>query len=503
MFAKERLYPEAQCQTVPGASISSHLPELTESIRFQGSDGVWQKLQRFQASVLDGVAVLFAGGPVWSVSWAPIPDYEDHQYLALATHTNVESTHEMSSLYNYPGIIQIWALGAIKNTTREAVCPHMVVGIAQRRGPVWGLAWCPAGVYTQDRIGLLAAACGDGNVVVYAVPHKTNTSGDPMSNCLSLKPVWELKLGCEMMSQCTCVDWHSAAPHSVIAGGFANGMVALWDLATTSPLLKSGSTLLPFKVIEAHQSAVKSVKLSCTEGIVYMMSASLDRTAKFWNLDDTRAPVSFLRKACVTDAVMTNNWLMSINSYDDVYSLNNSHVTGCTFRDFFTSANANFVMQPGTVWGLSFNDWLNGCAYASEMGKVSSFFRQQLLVTEDSKKINKSAFIEDLATCTAHSIKDDSVLTRGFGTMYRDCVSTMGLKFEFGGKLRGGKSTVCSSDNMDSFPIRSFNTVSWNQNMNSFVWLAAGMQCGLVVVPRVSSLHPNDLIELEKLKDNL
>ncbi|XP_054267056.1 uncharacterized protein LOC128989208 [Macrosteles quadrilineatus] len=32
MFAKERLYPEAQCQTVPGASISSHLPELTESI---------------------------------------------------------------------------------------------------------------------------------------------------------------------------------------------------------------------------------------------------------------------------------------------------------------------------------------------------------------------------------------------------------------------------------------------------------------------------------------
>lgn len=62
-----------------------------------------------------------------------------------------------------------------------------------------------------------------------------------------------------------------------------------------------------------------AVRLSWTKENIFLMTASMDRATKFWRLDDTTASVHIMRKAGITDAVMTNNWLLSISAYDDVY----------------------------------------------------------------------------------------------------------------------------------------------------------------------------------------
>lgn len=63
-----------------------------------------------------GVPVIFAGGPVWATAWVPVPDNGNHhQYLAVATHPGVEETHEMSAVYNYKSLIQVWSFGHLNN----------------------------------------------------------------------------------------------------------------------------------------------------------------------------------------------------------------------------------------------------------------------------------------------------------------------------------------------------------------------------------------------------
>ena len=41
-----------------------------------------------------------------------------------------------------------------------------------------------------------------------------------------------------VLGQCLCLDWAPTDGHMRIAGGFARGAVAVWDLATRSPLVQ-------------------------------------------------------------------------------------------------------------------------------------------------------------------------------------------------------------------------------------------------------------------------
>uniref|UniRef100_A0A1B6LWK2 C2H2-type domain-containing protein n=1 Tax=Graphocephala atropunctata TaxID=36148 RepID=A0A1B6LWK2_9HEMI len=505
----DMLFPEAvePAKALRADQASRHLPTTASSIRFRGSDGSWHSLPRFQGSLVDGVPVMFAGGPVWACAWASVPDTEDRQYLAVASHPNMDMTHEMAAVYSYPSILQVWAVGRLINClprpeSEDLPVPKFLMGIAHSRGAVWSLQWCPSGCYDDTRLGLLAAACSDGSVALYSIPHNQPTSEHTI---YEMEPVMELKLGCEMMSQCKCIDWHGVAPHSTIVGGFANGMVALWDLQTTSPLLREGNVIYPFKVFEAHLSAVTAVSLSPTPDTTgtHLMTASLDRATKFWRLDDTTAPINAFRKASVTDAVMPGTWMTSINAYDDVYSTNSTHIMGYSYRETFNSTNTNFHPQTGTVWGVSFNEWINSIACASEVGELTVLFRRQLLVTEDSKKVKSNSMRQDLISCTVQHLGDSSA-TQEIGHRYQDCADNVGLNISFKEKTAEAKKPgkTCSVDTMENYPILSINKVTWNHNFNSFTWLAAGLQCGLVMAPHISCLQSKDLVDLHHRIDS-
>lgn len=57
-------------------------------------------------------------------------------------------------------------------------------------------------------------------------------------------------------AQCTRVAWQRVKPHNILAASFTNGFVGVWNLDTTSPLLKQDDSLLPFQVFQAHHTAI-------------------------------------------------------------------------------------------------------------------------------------------------------------------------------------------------------------------------------------------------------
>lgn len=58
--------------------------------------------------------------------------------------------------------------------------PKLALALAHNYGTVWSLAWCPSGAYDHNlsdkighswkRMGLLAAACSSGDVLVFSIP---------------------------------------------------------------------------------------------------------------------------------------------------------------------------------------------------------------------------------------------------------------------------------------------------------------------------------------------
>lgn len=64
-----------------------------------------------------GTPAMFVGGPVWACAWAPLPNTETQQYIAVACHPDMDAEHAMGCTYSYKSIIQIWDFGNLCNIT--------------------------------------------------------------------------------------------------------------------------------------------------------------------------------------------------------------------------------------------------------------------------------------------------------------------------------------------------------------------------------------------------
>lgn len=52
----------------------------------------------------------------------------------------------------------------------------------------------------------------------------------------------------------------------------------------------------------------------------YLMTGSFDRTTKYWDLENTSAPITVNKRGSVTDGVWLTHWVSAVNSLDDSYS---------------------------------------------------------------------------------------------------------------------------------------------------------------------------------------
>ena len=210
------------------------------------------------------------GAPIWAVAWLPACESSDVQHVAVGTHVDGAAR----TLAPGPNAIQLWQLAT------APARPSIWLELMHNGGGVLSLCWCPAGNAcrsaaaqastqatahpssalipaddsmraspTLDRLGLLAAACADGRVRLFAVPtpESLEAAGPLMAhplrpnNCLEepmrawLQPILRLDPGLPVLT--LTLDWCSSSPHW-LAAGWDDGKVVVWDLRAPAQLPK-------------------------------------------------------------------------------------------------------------------------------------------------------------------------------------------------------------------------------------------------------------------------
>lgn len=391
-------------QRLPQSEAETYLPQEMHSVSFSVTREGQKKealltLPRFGSVPSHSDrwdSLFFCGGPVWALEWCPAPDSSEAcQYVALSCHRDMEETHRVNQAYGGPGLVQVWDLGTLTYHGRPESQPALVYSLAQDRGFVWGMKWCPSGAWEPPdtdrqapllpRLGLLAVGSSLGSVTVYSLPHPQalTQSLPPQESAAALPPVFKakavvtLKLGSfkaprlSDSGQVLSLDWLPHEPHNIIAIGFYNGHVGLWDLSTRSSLLRvregDGSmTTLPYECFLAHDMAVMHVSF-CHASRNLLVTAGEDRLIKTWDLKRLLEPVTQQKRNVSTEVCWPLSASGVLLSEERAYSAQNNH--GTHFFDHYMNSIYP-IPRSGTMWSLSFSDWLNMVVTCDSLGEV-------------------------------------------------------------------------------------------------------------------------------------
>ncbi|XP_070782154.1 general transcription factor 3C polypeptide 2 [Enoplosus armatus] len=393
---------------VSQSDLEKYLPQELRSAAFRVSrEGLSkeetpvQRLSRFEtvpAHPERWDMLLYAGGPVWAMEWCPTPDGAPaSQYIALACHRGMDDQHYVNKTYTGPGLVQLWDVGQLEYNNRPDSQPALAYGLAQDKGFIWHLKWCPAGGWEPPscdrkapflpRLGLLAVAASSSVVTIYSLPHpdallsnkKLANSG---KNSQQL-PVYQaagvltLKLGSfkaprnERSGQVLSMDWLPEKPHNVMAIGFYDGVVGLWDLSTKSALLRvresdESLSLLPYRCLQAHDHAVRALAF-CPASRYLLVTAGEDRYVKTWDLRRLYEPITVLKRYLTNEIYWPLNAPGLLLAQETAYAANGSH--GVHFFDH-SMRTVFAVPRTGTLWSISYTEWLNSVVTSDSIGEV-------------------------------------------------------------------------------------------------------------------------------------
>ncbi|XP_014217024.1 general transcription factor 3C polypeptide 2-like [Copidosoma floridanum] len=384
----------------------------------------WRTWTRFEGQCIQGIPTFFTGGPVWAISWLPIPTLlglqEDvSEFLAISTHLSMDKEYLIKQTYSGKNIIQIWDVKNLRSKNLRN--PELAYAIVHEGGTIWCLEWCPSGCYElasllsersvadgPKRMGLLAGACSDGCVRIYSLVFpkhlvKSNTK-DPndVQNTENKYPLYDTKpvlvlivhrqmyIDNKQTWHVTKISWTKEKGHNIIAGGFSNGYVGLWDLSLKSPLSKFEKDditfLMPFRHFFAHQQVVTMVYLIPVGDKRFLATAGMDRYYKFWDLEDVSNPKNYIKKSFITDGSWLDNWFCAFITGDDALKLNRNFVYCLPIRDY-TYKYYDVLPMNSTSYSISANNFGNSVASGTLAGEVVAMFPHQLINLENMRKI--------------------------------------------------------------------------------------------------------------------
>ncbi|XP_062324167.1 general transcription factor 3C polypeptide 2 isoform X1 [Osmerus eperlanus] len=390
--------PERECER--------YLPRQQQSPAFRVSregikeDAPLRSLNRFESLPPHPERwdmLFYVGGPVWALDWCPTPEgAQARQYAALYCHGDQDEQHRFNQTHAQPGLIQLWDLGCLDYNTRPSSPPGLAYGLAQEKGCVPILKWCPAGAWELPstarkapllpRLGLLAAASSSGHISIYSLPHpsalKPSSTGDPSQAPLicQAEAVITLRLGSVKAShenrsgQVLSLDWLPVAPYNRIAAGFYDGMVGLWDLSSRSVLLRVRSpdrclTLLPCHAFLAHDNAIRALSF-CPASSGLLVTAGDDRMLKIWDLRMTSEPISCLKRFLSTEVSWPLLWPGVFLAQENAYATYGNHGLNYFDGSYMGWKPLFLIPRIGTLWSISMSDWLNTLVTADACGEV-------------------------------------------------------------------------------------------------------------------------------------
>ncbi|CAL4120928.1 unnamed protein product, partial [Meganyctiphanes norvegica] len=558
---------------------AEYLPSVLHSPKFkakkigENSANQWEDLGLFCGSLSENI--LFCGGPPKASAWCPIPISESlkqgSQFIALSTLSKPDSEYHSNQPRQHAGLIQIWDYGIISDTFVKE-CPKLAMGIAHAYGNIWSLKWCPSGVYQTEfseinddsmrRLGLLAAACSDGLVRIWSVPHPTEFDIESYGRIFKGLPSMVL-LGSHEKSESHClqIDWFQGSGHCYIAGAMSSGMVCVWNIDTKSPLLHKCVendiiNLFPVYSFQAHSGVCSTVTFNSNTSWRHLVSGGSDRTYKFWDLKNTDMPLYTVRKGLIMDLGWISHWSGVFVAFDDVYGYS---TTNTAFREsgFFGIQPKNVLSSNAPVWSVSTSDWFNSVVQCDDAGEVVLTVQNQLNKTYENEKTPSKRKVPLLAV-RIEDLSTDNILS--FRTADKNVMAAerkLSSKVSKGKGSENNKNSTMTDNNEDNlesenpsdfverprtyagmkkrygvifqeqnlkdfmkipeaevterkasqtmepgpltcYPMMAATTVSWNPNLGAHKWIFIGTQSGLCKLICVNSLHRSEHAALIK-----
>ncbi|XP_041044195.1 general transcription factor 3C polypeptide 2 isoform X1 [Carcharodon carcharias] len=521
-----------------------------------------QRLKRFQSlpAHKDRWDVnFFVGGPVWCLEWCPTPEGSAAcQYAAIYCNKGMDDRHKLMDQHAEPTLLQIWQLGDLQ----QEQCPEMnaalAYGVATEHGCIWDMKWCPSGAWElpetprkspqMARLGILAAAFSTGKIVVYSLPHpeslniykmqysKASSIQGPIIckvQCTVILEIGSVQFsGSSQCGQCFCLDWMPSGEHEYLAAGFYDGTVALWNLNTSSLLLRvqQGDGTLkvyPFHSFVAHDHAVKAIVWSKAHSN-FLVTASPDRKIKFWDLRRTYQPINEIKRYLNTEVAWLLPWCGVMVAQENCYAafgLSGIHYVDAGFlgfKPYFAAPRA------GTVWSISGSDWLNTCVSGDNTGEVIAVILPDCMNnTMNIKRPNERRFpiykadlvhhnaTNSISAATSNLEEKEASVQMSSSEMgkedlnsspvtepkiYSDTVKKYYLMFDdtdlksfknlFSREPFKRMQTVDKAKTYpDRMPLESVYKVRFNPNLDAHGWILSAGQSGIVRAHCVRSLN--------------
>ncbi|XP_054156581.1 general transcription factor 3C polypeptide 2-like [Oppia nitens] len=381
---------------------STYIPNPKVSAQFKTTtddEESWKLLNLFDSHASQHSVTFYAGGPVWSAAWCPVPlsVTDSDQFLAIASNMNWETTHTLNDTDIESGLIQIWNIGKLVKQFDGSIKPRLAFSIAHCCGMVWDMEWCPGGTTWDEivsghhltnldslpRLGLLAVACGDGYVRIHSIPYPQSLDNSYDYTLYYNEPIIILNppgTGSSVGNEetiCKCVSWIKSNDQRLVAAGYGSGVIAIWDLTTVSSLLiveqnPSQTILRPLTSWLAHSAAVNRIKWCDNSSDRFLISCSFDRSAKLWNIKDTVIPITNVKKGLFTSVATHLQWSGMYLANDDCYLGFQNNVF---FKDFgYQNFGANGLNCHKTcVWDLSVSEWTLATASVDAAGEATIF----------------------------------------------------------------------------------------------------------------------------------
>ncbi|XP_040359004.2 uncharacterized protein LOC8038189 isoform X2 [Ixodes scapularis] len=334
----------------------------------------WRRLGLFKAVPPEEGrchATFFAGGAIWAGDWCPTPPRSQDgtptpvpQWVALACCPDPEVEHPLSDIGSEVGLLQVWGLGPLQGHSPDC-SPRLGLALAHDFGFVADLRWCPSGCWEAEdkpsnenpglrRLGLVALACGDGAVRILSVPvpedlPRPPEGGRPLYRVGGCSAV--LRLGPGLLGHCpaTRVAWDPHNKHRLLAAGYGDGRVALFDLVAKGPLLGNHPGE-PLWVLQAHVAAVMGLAFNGGPLCPHLSTASLDQEAKVWPLERPGVvPTAIYRKGPMRSLDVSPHWNGIFVCGEESVVTNPAL---CVFKEngYHGFANRSLAAHMCTVW---------------------------------------------------------------------------------------------------------------------------------------------------------
>ncbi|XP_058838488.1 titin-like [Topomyia yanbarensis] len=520
LFAELR--PDLDVRLFSSDLIHKYIPKCAKSVRFtmrntnlynapiQVNDYTdkWQRLDTFSGQVRGTDSMFYCGGPVIALDWLPINGRErnEHQFLAVACKTEFDEFHLANRSTPSKCLIQIWDVGYLHNKSlsykAEHSIPELLYSIACDFGPIWSLKFCPSGCYNTtdadgdpyDRLGLLAATGSDGDVYIFSLSKNYAHLISNNYRILRINPVHRLTLSTMDTSDsqyeghtAVKVAWTKAKNHAIIAAGYSNGTVAVWNLNSKTPLLKGVKegcpVLFPVHRIFIPDSCITALDIHYTEDSRYLLVCNADRKIQVYDLKTGYLPVevcSMNARSKVTAACWNIHFPVIALTFDDVYAIDRCALTLHQMREIGVRLCPLYTIAAEAT-DMSGNDWLSNHVIGTDGGDVLCHQPIAFVHHMAQKNTQQSKYI--LTSTMSIQITDEMT-----DTSYAMFENNFGLLFSDNDKnpakmdLKSLQVKSYRRALLHEYPGIRVNQVRWNPNEKSHQYYAVGYQAGFVRV---------------------